>query len=137
LNAPHSHIAYICEIDPARTRNPGDELLAEDGLGNKEFNERHKDMEGYDYAYRIRSVWKLKQPIGLQRMKTVFGVRAAPRGLIYVPATILAHVRWNEQEMLWSTRNEAISTEQMQLSVAAMPEVANNAGLTQGERRIK
>jgi hypothetical protein len=132
VNAPYSHIAYICEIDPARTRNPGDEPLVEDGLGNKKFNERHKDWEGNDYAYRIRSVWKLQQPIGLQRMKTVFGVKAAPRGLIYVPATILAHVRWNEQEMLWSTWNEAIPTEQIQPSMAAVPGVANNAKRTRG-----
>ena len=129
LNAPHSHIAYICEIDPACTRNPGDDPLVEDGLGNKEFNERHKDLEGYDYAYRIRSVWKLKQPIGLQRMKTAFGVKAAPRGLIYVPATILAHVRWDEQEMLWSTCNEVIPTEQIQTSMAG---VANNRKRARG-----
>ena len=31
----------------------------DDRLGNKEFNEQHKDWEGYDHAYRVRSVWKL------------------------------------------------------------------------------
>jgi predicted transcriptional regulator len=113
LNAPHSHIAYICEIDPARTRNPGDEPLIEDGLGNKEFNERHKDWAGYDYAYRIRSVWKLNTPIGLDRMKTMFGMKGPPRGLVYTPATILGQVRWNEQEMIWSIGSDVILKENM------------------------
>jgi hypothetical protein len=36
LSVPRSHIAYICEIGPACTRNAGDEPLVEDGLGNKE-----------------------------------------------------------------------------------------------------
>ncbi|GJE98322.1 hypothetical protein PsYK624_145500 [Phanerochaete sordida] len=43
LNAPFSHIAYVSEIDPARTRNPGDEPLDSMGLVTKEFNERHRD----------------------------------------------------------------------------------------------
>ena len=127
LNAPHSHIAYICEIDPARTRNPGDEPLVEDGLGNKEFNERCKTMDRWDYAYRIRSVWKLRQPIALQRMKTVFRVGIAPRGLIYVPAAMLEHVQWNEQEMIWSTMNESVSAKQMHPSMDLVRGVVNNA----------
>jgi hypothetical protein len=48
LNAPPSHIAYVCEVDPARTRHLGDKPLVEDGLGNKEFNGRHKDWDRYD-----------------------------------------------------------------------------------------
>lgn len=49
--APKSRIEYICEILPAKTRNPGDPALEEDGLGNKEFNTRHPDWEKYDFAY--------------------------------------------------------------------------------------
>ncbi|EPQ51366.1 hypothetical protein GLOTRDRAFT_108245 [Gloeophyllum trabeum ATCC 11539] len=94
VNAPFSHIAYICEIDPARTRNEGDEPLPENGLGNREFNERHKDWEGYDYAYGVRSVRKLREVIPLKRMQSDFGVRCAPRGLIYTPTKILAEVPW-------------------------------------------
>ncbi|EPE31321.1 PUA [Glarea lozoyensis ATCC 20868] len=54
--APQSSIEYVCEILPAKTRNAGDLALEEDGLGNKEFNERHKDWEGYDFAYEVTSV---------------------------------------------------------------------------------
>ncbi|KAF9253936.1 hypothetical protein L218DRAFT_968568 [Marasmius fiardii PR-910] len=59
LNTPESCIAFICEIDPACTRKPGDTPLPEDGVGNREFNASHKDYMGLDYAYRFRSVWGL------------------------------------------------------------------------------
>ncbi|KAJ5716020.1 uncharacterized protein N7483_013201 [Penicillium malachiteum] len=35
--APHSSITRVCEILPARTRNPGDLPLEKDGLGDSEF----------------------------------------------------------------------------------------------------
>ncbi|CAL1707544.1 unnamed protein product [Somion occarium] len=97
LNAPLSHIAYVCEIDSARTRNKGDDKLIENGLGNAEFNNRHPDWKGYDYAYRIRSVYKLRKPITLRHMKSIYGIKGAPRGLIYVPPKLLQDVSWNAQ----------------------------------------
>ncbi|KAJ6004739.1 hypothetical protein N7540_012538 [Penicillium herquei] len=51
--APHSSITHVCEILPARTRNPDDAPLEEDGLGNLEFNQRHKDWDGYDFPIRL------------------------------------------------------------------------------------
>ncbi|GAM85034.1 hypothetical protein ANO11243_030370 [Dothideomycetidae sp. 11243] len=44
--APYSSIEYVCEIEPARTRNEGDPPLPEDGLGNHEYNTGHQDWEG-------------------------------------------------------------------------------------------
>lgn len=100
INAPRSHIGYICEIDPARTRKEGDEPLAEDGLGNKEFNERQKDWDGYDFAYRVRSVYRIRKPISLSDLKSKYGIRGAPRGLVYVPTDILTDVVWRDQELI-------------------------------------
>lgn len=102
LNAPFSHIAYVCEIDGARTRSPGDTPLVEDGLGNKEFNKRHPDWDGYDYAYRVRSVYRLFIPITLAEMKATYGIKSAPRGLVYTPQVLLRAVDWQAQECLWS-----------------------------------
>ncbi|WVO18185.1 hypothetical protein L204_105889 [Cryptococcus depauperatus] len=56
--APHSAVTHVCEVEPAVTRNPGDEPLPVDGLGNKEFNNRHADWVSYDFAYRINSVYE-------------------------------------------------------------------------------
>lgn len=109
LNAPFSHIAYICEIDPACTRNPGDDPLTEDGLGNKEFNKRHADWKGYDFAYRIRSVYRLEEPISLVAMKEKFSIKSAPRSRVYTPETILRANLWDKQQCVW--RDHASATE--------------------------
>lgn len=76
---------------------PGDEPLKEDGIGNKEFNERHKDWEGFDYAYEILSVYELECPIGLEEMRGKYGMKGAPRGLVYLPRKVGEDVRWREQ----------------------------------------
>jgi hypothetical protein len=62
-----------------------DKPLPEDGLGNRDFNERHRGWEGYDWAYRVRSVWRLKDPLTLEELRDTYGFRSAPRGLIYLP----------------------------------------------------
>lgn len=83
VTAPESRITHICEIAEARTRKTGDEPLPLDGLGNKEYNERHPDWNGYDFAYEILSVYELKEPIALEAMKRTHGFKGAPRGLVY------------------------------------------------------
>ena len=90
--APHSSIEYICVILPAKTRNPGDPALEEDGLGNKEFNTRDKAWEGYDYAYEIMAVYKLDNPITLNALKDVHGWNSAPRRVVYITPSLGAHV---------------------------------------------
>ncbi|KAK7019854.1 hypothetical protein R3P38DRAFT_3272601 [Favolaschia claudopus] len=106
LNAPESHLQYICEIDPAHTRNLGDPPLPEEGAGNKEFNARHKDWDKYDFAYRILSVRELSAPIKLAEMRDKYGMKSAPRGLVYVPEGLLSGVKWEEQRLLWSVDQE-------------------------------
>lgn len=100
LTAPFSHVAYICEIDPATTRTEDDEKLVEDGLGNKEFNDRHPDWNGYDFAYRIRSVFRIRDPISLSQLKISYGCKGAPRGLLYLPTKVSDDVDWRRQEPL-------------------------------------
>ena len=82
--SPMSSIEYICEINPTRTRKPEDEPFPEDGLGN---NIRRKDWDRFDYAYRVRSVRRLKESIRLTEMKKVYGMKIAPRSLVYVQAS--------------------------------------------------
>ncbi|KAI0760811.1 hypothetical protein C8Q74DRAFT_1299093 [Fomes fomentarius] len=106
LNAPRSAIAYICEIDPGRTRNPGDPPLPEDGAGNREFNTFHKDWDRYDFAYRVRSVRRLAAPISLKKMKEDYGFKAAPRGLVYVPPSMSEDVSLDGQKLLWCVDDE-------------------------------
>jgi predicted transcriptional regulator len=97
---PQSSIEYVCEILPAKTRNPGDLALEEDGLGNKEFNARHKGWEGYDFAYKILSVYRIENPITLNGPRNDHGMGSAPRGLIYIPSSFLESVEWQRQSKL-------------------------------------
>ena len=55
VTAPESRISHICDIGVAKTRNPGDVPLPTTGLGNQEYNDRHPDWDGYDYAYEIET----------------------------------------------------------------------------------
>ncbi len=98
--APHSALTHICEILPARTRNPGDPPLEEDGLGNVEFNSRHEDWDGYDFAYRIVSVYALRSPVSLADMRSEYGFKAAPRGLVYLPMAMAKRVPWRRQKLI-------------------------------------
>ena len=102
LNAPFSCISYICEIDTAVTRNEGDPKLPEDGLGNKEYNTFHIDWKGYDFAYRVRSVYKIIEPITLAKIKSRYGCKGAPRGMIYLPEGIPNDVPWESQKCIIS-----------------------------------
>ncbi|RSL57324.1 hypothetical protein CEP53_006526 [Fusarium sp. AF-6] len=92
--APHSAITHICPVDEAVTRNPGDEPLPEDGLGNREYNEKHADYEGYDYAYRIKEVYEISvegnKGITWAMMRDEHGMKIAPRGRVTVPDSMRA-----------------------------------------------
>lgn len=97
VTAPTSSITHICEIEPARTRNTGDAPLEEDGLGNSEFNARHEDWEGYDFAYKILSVHALEEPISLADLNEKYDLKSAPRKIVYLPESPLADVDWQKQ----------------------------------------
>jgi hypothetical protein len=98
--APQSRIEYVCEILPARTRNPGDAALEEDGVGNREFNTRHEDWEGYDFAYKILSVYRLEHPVTMDVLRNDHGLSSAPKGVVYAPASLLELVEWEKQRKL-------------------------------------
>ncbi|KAJ7163806.1 hypothetical protein C8R43DRAFT_253757 [Mycena crocata] len=67
-------------------------------LGNTEFNTVYDgEWARYDYAYRVRSVWRLREPID-RAMEERYGLQSPPRGVTYVPVALAAQVVWNEQE---------------------------------------
>lgn len=102
--APHSSITHLAEIEPARTRNfkAGDQPLPENGLGNIEFNTRHPAWAGYDYAYKILTVWELNEHIPLHVMRDKYGFKMAPRGMVYLPTAIV----WDKQRRVLDVRGK-------------------------------
>ncbi|KAK7031286.1 hypothetical protein VNI00_013539 [Paramarasmius palmivorus] len=87
---------------PSSNTNPGDDPLPEDGLGNHEFNTRHEDWDRYDYAYRVKSVRKIGVPLDLKVMKERYGVKNAPRSLVYVPPKMVKDTPLEEQLLVWA-----------------------------------
>lgn len=67
-------------------------------MGNREWNEHHKDYEGWDYAYRILDVRKLDRAVTLKMMKYVHGMKAAPQGMVYTPQSMLDYEDWQRRE---------------------------------------
>ncbi|KAJ5641754.1 hypothetical protein N7490_005754 [Penicillium lividum] len=98
--SPYSSISHICEILPARTRNPGDLPLEEEGFGNVEFNTRHEDWDMFDFAYKIVSVYELLQPILLEDLKRNHGFKAAPRGMMYLPRAVGDAYQWKMRKLI-------------------------------------
>ena len=125
LKAPLSHISYVCEIDPARTRRPSDAPLPEDGVGNKLFNERHPSWARNDFAYRVRSVRELPEPLSLAVMKQVYGVGIAPRGMIYTPEKMLRDVPLDSMRLLWRLEEDDLTPSR----------IREDTGHTAGESR--
>jgi hypothetical protein len=74
--------------------------LPENGIGNKEFNEWHEDWEGYDWAYKIRSVFKIREPVTLEVMREKLSFKSAPRVFVYVPQNMKADIPWEKQEKI-------------------------------------
>ncbi|KAK4665514.1 hypothetical protein QC763_000480 [Podospora pseudopauciseta] len=103
--APHSALTHICETLPARTRNPGVAPLEENRSGNAEFNNRYKDWAGYDFAYKIVSVYELRKPISLAAMRGEYGFKSAPRGLVYLPQSVAKRVAWRQQKLVLGNKN--------------------------------
>ena len=100
VTSPESEISYICNLEPARTREAADIPLPLNGLGNKEFNEQHPDWDGYNYAYEIKSVHTLPTPISLKMLKEKYGWKGAPRGLVYVTPEMIRDLIVNKD--LWN-----------------------------------
>lgn len=82
--APISAIRYVASIKTVHSRRL-DGPIPETGVGNREFNEGAAQWKGYEFAYEITGVWELLKEISLQELKDNYGLKGAPRGLVYAP----------------------------------------------------
>ena len=78
--------------------------LPENGLGNAEYNRRDKDYEGYDYAYEILSVYQIDKAIPMAELRAQYGLKSAPRGLIYTPDLMTNTIAWRKGKELLGSR---------------------------------
>lgn len=100
--SPHQYIQYVCDVGSVRTRQPGDEPLPEGpGLdGNYEFNHHDEAWVGYDSAYEILGIHKLKHLITLQDLKQHHGLKSAPRSWMYAPESLLSAIDPEQEDVI-------------------------------------
>ncbi|KAI1121696.1 hypothetical protein F5Y10DRAFT_282278 [Nemania abortiva] len=101
---PHSAITHVCEVNTAVTRGTGSDPLPNDGLGNLEYNQKHPDWDGYDFAYRINSVYEINAPNGIPwaNMRDQHGMKSPPRGRVSLPPSIQEQFPWKDQTKIRS-----------------------------------
>lgn len=81
-------------------RGPADAPLPENGLGNAKYNSRDLEWDGYDYTYKITSVYELCQIIPLADMIMDYGFKSSSQGLVYLPRVLGESVDWREQRLV-------------------------------------
>lgn len=94
------HITHVCVIDEATNRQSENwKKLPTKGDGNVEYNEETSRFTGYDHAFRIKKVYKLKTPISKEEMLTDHGIHP-PQGRMRLPSSISAQHPYNEQNLV-------------------------------------
>jgi hypothetical protein len=77
INQPASQLLYIAEIEPS-VEYPSQ--IPENGTGNREFNQGLKQSK---FAYQIKHLYKLKNPIGAKELKSNYNI-SPPQKYTYV-----------------------------------------------------
>lgn len=104
MTRPVCQLKYMAIISGAK--EPGEISSEDHGIGNKEFNEGKKAK----FAYELKQVYQLNNPVSLERMKQNGWVGGAPQKYIYVPPAVLGELMGNLQRALFLEPGEAQSS---------------------------
>jgi hypothetical protein len=109
--SPVYRITHVCEIEsaihrpvrystiPTPRNNPFP--LPLDGYGNLDFNEGElPSMAGVDFAYFIKSVYRLNNSITVSELKRRYMLPGVPKGPVFVPERVLEDVDWKQGEKI-------------------------------------
>lgn len=111
ITRPDCALKYMATISGAK--EPG-EISHEDlGVGNQEFNEG----KGLKFAYELKQVYQLNNPVSLARMKENGWVEEAPARYVYVPPAVLGELMGNLRCALFVEPGEPQSS-QVDMSVS-------------------
>lgn len=115
VTRPMCELMYMAPISPAK--QPGEISLDDPGVGNKEFNEG----TGMKFAYELKQVYELNNPVSLARMKKNGWVEEAPAKYVYVPPAVLGELLGNLRCALFAEPGELQSS---QVGMSVSQEVA-------------
>lgn len=102
---PVCQLKYMATISEVKL--PGQISSDDPGIGNKEFNEG----KGSKFAYELKQVYQLNNPVPLSRMKENGWVEEAPVKYEYVPPAVLGELMGNLQRALFLEPGEAHPTQ--------------------------
>lgn len=92
---PVCQLKYMATL--GQVKLPG-EISPEDlGIGNKDFNEG----KGSKFAYELKQVYQLNNPVSLAQMRENGWVEEAPVRYVYVPPAVLGELMGNLQRALF------------------------------------
>ena len=94
MSSPDQTLRYIATI--SHGKSPG-EIEVEDGMGNADFNAGLKKAA---YAYGIKELYQLKEPLALTEMQARYGV-TFPQRFSYVSAKMIEKIVLEDQIRLF------------------------------------
>lgn len=89
ITRPVCALKYMATISGAK--EPGQISHEDQGVGNEEFNEGKISK----FAYELKQVYELNDPVSLARMKENGWVEEAPAKYVYVPPAVLGELMGN------------------------------------------
>lgn len=111
VTRPVCELMYMATISAAK--QPGELSSDDHGVGSKHFNEG----AGTKFAYELKQVYELNNPVSLARMKENGWVEEAPAKYVYVPPAVLGELLGNLRCALFAEPGEFQSS-QVDMSVS-------------------
>jgi predicted transcriptional regulator len=96
VSSPDQTLRYIATI--SHGKSPG-EIEVEDGMGNADFNAGLKKAVAA-YAYEIKELYQLKEPLALTEMQARYGA-SFPQRFSYVSAKMIKEIVLEDQIRLF------------------------------------
>lgn len=105
ITQPVCALKYMATISGAK--QPGEISHEDQGVGNDEFNEG----KGLKFAYELKQVYQLNNPVSLARMRENGWVEEAPAKYVYVPPAVLGELMANLRRALFVEPGEPQSSQ--------------------------
>ncbi|KAG8169550.1 hypothetical protein KVR01_000295 [Diaporthe batatas] len=105
VTRPACALKYMATISVAK--QPGEISHEDPGIGNVEFNEG----KGSQFAYELKQVYELNNPVSLAKMKENGWVEEAPAKYVYIPLAVLGELMANLRRAIFVEPGESQSSQ--------------------------
>lgn len=125
ITRPVCALKYMAPISVAK--EPGEIAHDDLAIGNVEFNEG----KGSQFAYELKQVYELNNPVSLARMKENGWMEEAPAKYVYIPPAVLGELMANLRRAIFVEPGELQSsqidmTEQQEVEMQLRSDIAHS-----------